>query len=103
MKHPTGEEIWSPGDWWRRKTNKRKMSKHLGRHGHYLPATNQSDKQQAPQIIHRVQVIPNISADKWIAGSWLLGILITKIVYGSWFFALTWPVCLFFQILMKLI
>lgn len=96
MKHPTGEEVWGPGDWWQRRINKKKINKHLGQHGHYLPGEN-------PEKTYRVQIVSDIKSKRWLLGSYILGVLLVKIIYDSWFFALVWPACLIFRILAKII
>lgn len=103
-QRPTGEEIWGPGDWWERRKNRQKINKHVGRHGHYLPAVNRNNKQQIPQKIHWTYwfSLPSLSVLNPIR-IYILGVLLVKIIYGSWIFGLLWPMIVPFWILTKLI
>ena len=105
MKHPTSEEIWGEGDWWQRRKNKQKINKHLGRHGHYLPGTNRSSKHD--ENIEKIFGIQTVSDGSrtglWVLGGYILGILLVRVIYDSWFLGLLWPIIAPFWILAKLI
>ena len=103
MKHPTSEGIWGPGDWWQRRKNKRKISKHLGRYGHYLPGTKRSKHDENIEKIFGVQTVPEIPRLIWFLGGYMSGILLVKLIWGSWFLGIVWPIVAPFWILAKFI
>lgn len=94
MEHPTGEEIWGPGDWWQRR-NEKKVTKHLERR-HYQTATQEK--------IYKVEIVTTVNPLPWYGyllhplPIYILGVLITKVVWGSWLAGLCWPILAPFKI-----
>lgn len=102
MKKPTGKEIWGPGDWWRRKIGKPEFDEHLGRHGHYLPDTKQSKHDENIEKIFGVQEKePKLAVGLVVV--YIIGVLLVKLIWDSWFFGLFWPILAPFWILAKFI
>lgn len=107
MKHPTSEEIWGPGDWWQRRINKQKINKHLGRYGHYLPGNKQSKHDENIEKIFGVKDSSSFyRLWRFILNPivvYTLGIFLVRIIWGSWFFGIAWPMIAPFWILTKFI